>query len=67
VNDHNRPNPEITGKAAGNIVRHMIAEVEKQMAADEQVDTRPTSENIAKDLQKAHEENRVKGSGLGDG
>jgi len=54
---HN-PNKEITSKQAGNIVKHMIADVENKMAAGIQISAGPPNEEEAKALQKIREANQ---------
>lgn len=56
------PDREITGKRAGNMVKHIIEDVEQKMADGVQVSAGPVSEADAKALQKAREENRKSGS-----
>jgi len=48
----------ITSKQAGNIVKHMIADVEQKMAAGKKIDAGPSNEEDAKALQKVREENQ---------
>jgi len=55
--DH-KSNKEITSKQAGNIVRHMIADVENKMAAGMQISAGPSKEEEAKALQKVRDENQ---------
>ena len=56
MNKHSKK--EITSKQAGNIVKHMIADVENKMAAGMQVSAGPSSEEEAKALQEVREANR---------
>lgn len=51
-------NKEITSKQAGNIVKHMIADVENKMAAGIQISAKPSGEKEANPLQKAREANK---------
>jgi len=55
---NNRSNKEITSKQAGNIVKHMIADVENKMAAGMQISAKPSSEEEEKALQKIREANQ---------
>jgi len=52
------PDKETIGKVGGHVVRHMIEEVEQEMADGKRVSAKPTSESEAKSLQNAREENR---------
>jgi len=55
---NNNSKKEITSKQAGNIVKHMISDVENKMAAGMQISTKPSSEEEEKALQKVREENQ---------
>ncbi|MCL2843367.1 MAG: hypothetical protein FWE28_07895 [Oscillospiraceae bacterium] len=55
---NNRSNKEMTSKQAGNMVKHMIADVENKMAAGTQISGKPSSEEEEKALQKTREANQ---------
>jgi len=50
-------NNKTTGKQAGNMVRHMIADTERKMAAGIQISSGPAAEDT-KLMQNIREENR---------
>ena len=59
MSDH--PDQETIGKVGGHVVRHMIEEVEQEMADGKQVSAKPINENDAKALQNARKENHRSG------
>ena len=49
---------EVAGKIGGPVVRHMIEEVEKEMAAGKHLSAKPSGKAEAKTLQNVREENQ---------
>ena len=54
----NNPDREAIGKIGGHVVKHMIEEVEEEMADGKHVSAGPSSEAEAKTLQNVRRENQ---------